>query len=163
MAARVRPPVDAIERIRIGYFVLLLILVSQFLLGMAVNLFVTIPAGHPGANPPEYFGGVAQSVTWAVLHGPVLLQAHAALGLLLVLFSVNSLAQAIQVRTRRVILPASFGVFGVVGAGFNGGSFLNYNQDFSSMIMAAFFAVAVVSYITGLYLLPRNPTVSATR
>src|ERR1700692_316251 len=157
MAARVRAPIDPIERFRTGYLVVLMILVGQFLLGMAVNLFVTIPKGHPGANPPEYFGGWAASVTWAALHGPVLLQAHAALGLLLVLFSVNSLAQAIQLRTRRVIVPASFGVFGVVGAGFNGGSFLNYNQDFSSMIMAGFFAVAVVSYITGLYLLPQNP------
>jgi hypothetical protein len=163
MATRVRKPVDSIERIRTGYFVLLMILVAQFLLGMAVNLFVTIPKNHPGANPPEYFGGVADSVTWAVLHGPGLLQAHAALGLLLVLFSANSLAQAIQVRTRRVILPASFGVFGVVGAAFNGGSFLNYNEDFSSMIMAAFFAVAVVSYFTGLFLLPQNPTASASR
>jgi hypothetical protein len=163
MAARVREPIDPIERIRTGYFVLLMILVGQFLLGIAVNLFVTIPTNHPGANPPEYFGGVAASVTWAILHGPALLQAHAALGLLLVLFSVNSLAQAIQVRTRRVIVPVSFGVLGVVGAGFNGGSFLNYNQEFSSMIMAGFFAMAVVSYITGLYLLPRNPTASVSR
>jgi hypothetical protein len=160
MATRVRKPIDPIERMRTGYFVLFLILVAQFLLGMAVNLFVTIPTSHPGANPPEYFSGVADSVTWAVLHGPVLLQAHAALGLLLVLFSVNSLAQAIQVRTRRVVVPVSFGLLGVVGAGFNGGSFLNYNQDFSSMIMASFFAVAAVSYITGLYLMPRNSTVS---
>lgn|SRR5487761_628057 len=110
MAARVRQPVDSVERIRTGYFVLLLILVAQFLLGMAVNLVITISSNHPGANAPEYFGGVAASVTWAILHGPVLLQAHAALGLLPVLFSVNSLAQAIQVRTRRVVLPVSWGV-----------------------------------------------------
>jgi hypothetical protein len=163
MATRVRTPVDSIERIRTGYFVLLMIMVAQFLLGMAVNLFVTIPTSHPGANPPEYFGGVADSVTWAILHGPGLLQAHAALGLLLVLFSVNSLAQAIQVRTRRVILPASLGALGVAAAGFNGGSFLNYNQDFSSMLMAAFFALAVVAYVTGIYLLPRNPAASESR
>jgi hypothetical protein len=163
MATRATRPVSPIERIRIGYFVLLMILVAQFLLGMSVNLFVTIPTSHPGANPPEYFGGVANSVTWAVLHGPVLLQLHAALGLLLVLFSVNSLAQAIQVRKRPVILPAAVGALGVLAAGFNGGSFLNYNQDFSSMIMAAFFAMAVVSYVIGLYQLPQSPTASASR
>jgi uncharacterized membrane protein len=82
MAARAPRRVDLVDRIRTGYFVVLVILVVQFLLGMAVNLMV---------------------------------------------------------------------------AGLNGGSFLNYNEDFSSMIMAAFFAVAVVSYVTGLYLLPGDP------
>jgi hypothetical protein len=41
----------------------LLMLIAQFLLGMAVNLFVVIPKDHPGSNPPEYFSGVVQSVT----------------------------------------------------------------------------------------------------
>ena len=145
---------DLRTRIRTGYLLVLLILVAQFLLGMAVNLFVTITTSHPGANPPEYFGGVAESVTWAVLHGPVLLQLHAALGLLLVLFSVNLLAQGMQTRARRILLPTLIGALGVIGAGFNGGSFLNYNQDFSSMLMAAFFAVAVASYVFGLYVAP---------
>ena len=57
-------------------------LVVQFMLGMATNLFVQIPTNHPGANPPEYFSGVAQSVTWAILHGPsIWLVLHAVLGL----------------------------------------------------------------------------------
>jgi hypothetical protein len=156
MATRTPNRVDLVDRIRTGYFLLLMVLVVQFLLGMAVNLFVTITRNHPGANPPEYFGGVAESVTWALLHGPLLLVLHAGLGLLLVLLSVNLLAQGIQARTRRILLPAALGAFGIVSAGLNGGSFLNYDEDFSSMIMAAFFAVAVVSYITGLYLLPGN-------
>ena len=33
-------------------------LVVQFLLGMTVNLFVKIPTDHPGANQPEFSGGV---------------------------------------------------------------------------------------------------------
>src|SRR5258708_634950 len=44
-------------------------LIIQYLLGMAVTLFVTIPTDHPRAHPPEYFGGVAASVGWAILHG----------------------------------------------------------------------------------------------
>src|SRR5258708_9529181 len=124
---------------------------------MAVNLFVTIPKSHPGANPPEYFGGVAESVSWSVLHGPLLLVLHSGLGLLIVLLSVQLLTQGIRSRTRRLWLPAAFGTVGVIAAGFNGGSFLNYDEDFSSMLMAAFFAVAVLSYVAGLFLLPRNP------
>jgi hypothetical protein len=65
----------------VGVVIALLI---QYLLGIAVNLFVTIPTRHPGAEPPEYFNGVVQSVTWAVLHGPFLLVLHASFGLLLV-------------------------------------------------------------------------------
>lgn len=160
MATRATTPIDPIERIRVGYFVVLLLLVIQFLLGMAVNLFVTIPRDHPGANPPEYFGGVAQSVTWAVLHGPLLLILHAGLGLFLVLNSVQLLGQGIRTRNRRLWLPAAFGALGVIAAGFNGGSFLNYDQDFSSMLMAVFFAIAVTSYVIGLFLLSRNPTAS---
>jgi hypothetical protein len=43
------------------------------------------------------------------------------------------------------------GVLAIIGAGFNGASFLNYGHDFSSMIMAGLFAVALGSYLTGLY------------
>jgi hypothetical protein len=45
------------EQMRNQFLGTLVFLIVQFLLGMAVNLFVTIPTNHPGANPPEYFGG----------------------------------------------------------------------------------------------------------
>lgn len=143
--------------------VTLVTLVAQFLLGMAVNLFVVIPKNHPGSNPPEYFSGVAQSVTWAILHGHLFLVLHAVLGLVLAVNAVGLLIRAIQWRTRSMLLTAGFGAIGVIGAGFNGGSYLNYHEDFSSMIMSAGFAVAVVSYATGLYLLPRSPISSESR
>jgi len=138
-------------------------LIAQFLLGMGVNLFVVIPKDHPGSNPPEYFSGVAQSVAWALLHGHILLILHAAFGLVLVFAAIGTLVQAIRSRTRSLIITAAFGAFGVIAAGFNGGSYLNYHEDFSSMIMAAGFAVAVVSYVTGLYLLAQSPTALASR
>ena len=140
----------------------LIFLMIQFLLGMAVNLFVTIPTNHSGANPPEYFGGVVQSVTWAILHGHVLLILHASLGLLLVLNALGLLVVAIRTRERDLITIAAFGLFGVLGAGFNGGSFLNYNQDFSSMIMASFFAWAVVAYAVGIFLTGRPGSAPAS-
>ena len=140
-----------------------LMLIAQFLLGMGVNLFVVIPKDHPGSNPPEYFSGVAQSVAWALLHGHILLILHAAFGLVLVFAAIGTLVQAIRSRARSLIITAAFGAFGVIAAGVNGGSYLNYHEDFSSMIMAAGFAVAVVSYVTGLYLLAQSPTALASR
>ncbi|MHB8503471.1 MAG: hypothetical protein ACYDHE_21315 [Candidatus Acidiferrales bacterium] len=143
------------QRVRDQFLGTLFFLMLQFLLGMAVNLFVTIPTNHPGAHPPEYFGGVVQSVTWAILHGQILLVLHASLGLLLVLNALGLLVAAVRARQRDLITVTVIGLFGVLAAGFNGGSFLNYNLDFSSMLMASFFAIAVVAYAVGLFVTGR--------
>jgi hypothetical protein len=148
------------RQLRISFLFALVMLIGQFLLGMAVNLFVKIPDQHPGANPPEYFSGVAQSVTWAILNGNLLLAVHAGFGLVLVVAAVGTLVQAIGNRRRGIVVSAVFGFIGVLGAGFNGGSYLNYHQDFSSMLMATGFAIAVVSYSTGLYV--ANETTAPT-
>jgi hypothetical protein len=134
--------------------VMLVWLLVQFLLGMAVNLFVEITRNHPGANPPEYFGGVVQSVTWAVLHGPFLLELHAVLGLLLVLGAIALFVLATRSGPRSFAIANGVGAFSILAAGFNGGSFLNYNQDFSSMIMASFFAIGMAAYAAALFLAP---------
>jgi hypothetical protein len=139
------------RQLRISFLFALVMLIAQFLLGMAVNLFVKIPDQHPGANPPEFFSGVAQSVTWAILHGHVLLAIHSGFGLVIAIASVGTLVQAIANRRRGIVISAVLGFIGVLAAGFNGGSFLNYHQDFSSMLMSTGFAVAVVAYSVGLY------------
>jgi len=135
-------------------------LIIQFLLGMAVNLFVTIPSNHPGARPPEYFSGVLQSVSWAVLHGGLWLTLHAAWGLLLLLAALGALVQAIRLGGGGRITLSALGFIGVVGAGFNGGSFLNYNQNFSSMLMAVGFALALSAYVALLF---RSPAPAIAR
>src|SRR5579863_8178051 len=131
---------------------ILILLAAQFLLGMAVNLFVAVPRNHPGANPSEYFSGLFQSVTWAITSpsSPLLLLLHASLGLALVVITVALLVAAIVVRKGGWITVASVGLFGVLGAGFNGGSFLNYNENFSSMLMSVGFILAMVTYSIGL-------------
>jgi hypothetical protein len=126
-------------------------LIVQFLIGMAVNLFVKIPPDHPGANPPEYFGGVVTSVTWAILHGGLWVTLHAVWGLVLVLAALGTLVQAIRLSGGGRITLAALGFVGVLGAGFNGGSFLNYHEDFSSMLMAIGFALAMSAYVALLY------------
>src|SRR5258707_11728461 len=146
------------RQLRISFLFALVMLIAQFLLGMAVNLFVKIPPDPPGANPPEYFSGVAQSVTWAILHGNLLLAIHGGFGLVLVIAAVGTLVQAIGNRRRGIVVSAVFGFIGVLAAGFNGGSFLNYDQDFSSMLMATGLAIAVVAYSVGLYLPNDTPT-----
>src|SRR6202011_2237147 len=84
------------RQLRISFLFALVMLIGQFLLGMAVNLFVKIPTNHPGSNPPEYFSGVAQSVTWAILNGHILLSIHAGFGLVLVIAAIGTLVLAIE-------------------------------------------------------------------
>ncbi len=58
-------------------------------------------------------------------------------------------------------MSAVFGFIWLLGAGFNGGSFLNYHQDFSSMLMSTGFAIAVVSYSAGLYIVSETAASTA--
>jgi hypothetical protein len=141
--------VTASRSLRTASIAVLVLLLIQFVIGMAVNLFVQIPRNHPGARPPEYFSGAAQSVAWAVSAGPFWLLVHAGLGLVLVAAGAVLLAMAIAARRRGPIIGAVIGLLAVVGAGFNGASFLNYDEDFSSMLMSAAFAVAVAAYAIG--------------
>ncbi|HLI71533.1 MAG TPA: hypothetical protein VKV19_17390 [Ktedonobacteraceae bacterium] len=137
-------------RLRGLTIVILFLLAIQFVLGMATNLFVTIPSDHPGANPPEYFSGLFHSMTWAVTSSPLWLLLHASLGLLLVVLTLVMLISAIVARKGSWITVAVIGFIGVYSAGFNGGSFLNYNYDINSFFMAVGFIVAMTAYSFGL-------------
>jgi hypothetical protein len=145
---------EARRRVRGSTLGILLGLVVQFLAGMWVNLFVDIPDQHPGAKPDEYFSGSFQSVVWAITHsGLPALVFHAVLGLLLVLGSASLAIQAWRLHRRSLRAAGVLGFLLVLGAGFNGASFLDFGEDFSSMIMATLFALALVCYVSILFVL----------
>lgn len=131
---------------------MLILLLGQFALGMVANLYVTIPAHHPGSHPSNYLAGSLRSVGWALAHGAVALAAHAGLGLALVVLALAIAVGAVVLRTGRTAAIAGAGL--IVGAGFNGASFLDFNDNASSLIMALLFALAALSYVTLLYRLP---------
>ena len=130
-------------------FGLLVALLAQFSIGMWVNLFTTIPLSHPGHGAHEFFTGTYHSVAWAETspHAPLILAFHAGLGLLLVLGSLWLAVLAIRGRRAGFVWAAVLGALFILGAGFNGASFLNYNQDANSYVMALLFAAAVLCYI----------------
>jgi hypothetical protein len=139
-----------LRRLGITTFFLLAV---QFLAGMLANLFVTVPARHPGRDAPEYFSGVAKGVWWALGNASGFLQLHVLIGLLLGIASIVFLVLAIRARQRGWIVTAIFGFIGVFAAGFNGASFMNYGHDFSSLLMSLGFLVALLSYSIGLYVM----------
>jgi hypothetical protein len=131
---------------------ILSLLAAQFLIGMVVNLFITVPAVHPGAQAPNYFLGVVQGVAWALVHAPFWLLIHVIIGLLVFLASIFLMVISIASRRREWMIISVLGFIGIVFAGFNGASFLNYGADISSLLMSIGFLVAAVSYTIGLSL-----------
>ena len=140
---------------RIGLAGFIAGMIVQFWLGMWVNLFVSIDPNHPGANPPEYFGGVVSNVIWAIFHGPsIWLSIHAAFGVIIVLGAFGTLVRALAFKNRGLNIALTIGALALLLAGFNGGSFLNYHFDANSMIMSVGFGIAVIAYASALVLAP---------
>lgn len=157
-AAAVRARRERRNRAARGWaFGLLVALLVQFGIGMYVNLFATIPLHHPGHGASDFFAGSYHSVTWAETsaHAPLILALHAGLGLLLVLGSLWLAVLAIRGRRAGYGWAAGLGALFILGAGFNGASFLNYSKDANSYVMALLFAAAVLCY-TVLLALPAS-------
>lgn len=121
---------------------------------MVVNLYVAIPGQHPGARPSNYLTGSASSVGWAISHGTPALAIHATLGLALALFVIWVAVRAVLLHQRAVAAWLILGGLLVIGAGFNGASFLDFNKAISSLIMALLAFAALLCYAVGIYLLP---------
>ena len=131
----------------------------QFLAGMLLNLFVTIPTNHPGRNAADYFSGGFHGLVWALSgHGGWELSFHIYLAVLLVLGSVSLFIRAVTEHDKRWSIVGAIAALFTVGAFFNGLSFINYNHDISSMIMATCWLVAVGSLVFGVTGFTYKPT-----
>ncbi|HVC22773.1 MAG TPA: hypothetical protein VNH82_05030 [Candidatus Dormibacteraeota bacterium] len=117
----------------------------QYVVGMVLNLFVSIPRHHPGTSGPNYFGRALQSDLWGLSQGG-LLAIHVAVGVLLLVGSWRLAVAAFQAPRSGLRAVSILALLAVVAAGFNGASFLSYGQNLSSMIMAASFAIAMFCF-----------------
>lgn len=130
------------------------LLIAQTAVGMVVNLYVTVPAHHPGAQPANYFSGSLRSIAWAIGHGTLALAIHASLGLAIVAIAIWVAIRAVTLRSGWVGITAVLAAGLVIGAGFNGASFLDFNHDLSSLLMALLALGALSCYLVTLYVLP---------
>lgn len=137
-------------------FAACILLLIQYLLGMVVNLYVTLPGRHPGAGARNYFTGVTSGLAWVIASGPAWTAAHAAFGLALVVAALASIALTRRSGNRTATVISAVGALAILGAGFNGASFLDYGHSFSSMIMAGLWALALACYVTGVFLAVRG-------
>ncbi len=131
----------------------MLLVLVQAAMGMIVNLYVSVPAHHSGAQASDYFTGSFQSVIWAISHGAAALAIHAALGLALVVIVVGVGMRSVRLRRPGVLAWSVLAAAFVIGAGFNGASFLDYAHNTNSLIMSLLALGAVACYTFALLLL----------
>ncbi len=139
--------------VNLGACALLLI---QYLLGMVVNVYVVLPGRHPGAGAGDYFSGAPAGLSWLIADGPAWAAAHAAFGMALAAAALAAVALAWRRDSAAGTAAAVVGALAVIGAGFNGASFVDYGHAFSSMIMAGLWALALACYLTGALLAARR-------
>jgi hypothetical protein len=136
-------PARRVKALRRASFAALVLLLIQFVLGMYVNIYVTVPKADEG-------GGMGKAISG----GPATLSIHAVLGLLLILSAIGLLVQSVMARYWGVFAAAVIALVAIVGAAFSGADFVNKGgQDSASMTMAALAGVAMLCYATVLYLL----------
>ncbi|HUY97831.1 MAG TPA: hypothetical protein VMW47_09490 [Verrucomicrobiae bacterium] len=128
-------------------------LLLEYAVGMVVNLFVTIPLHHPGHDSGSFLTGAVAVVTWAIREGGAL-AIHASFGIVLALSSVVVFGRTLALRRRGLAWLTGIGALTVVGAGFNGASFLIFDYNQSSLVMAWLFALALLAYVLSLVRLP---------
>lgn len=123
----------------------------QFFAGMVLNLFVNVPSKHPGAMATDYFSGVWSGLGWALSGGGGWTMAfHVYLAIALVLGTLSIVYHSIRAKNSTWVSASTVAAIFTIGALFNGLSYINYDHDFSSLIMALAWLVAVVALVVAL-------------
>jgi hypothetical protein len=142
--------------VRRGAVVLIWAFALQFVIGMVLNLFVTLPDRHPGANGADYFATSLTSLGWALsFGGGWALFTHAVIALALCAGCLVLFLATLRASGRGWRWLTGIATLFAVGALFNGLSFVDYNHDFSSMIMAGCWLIAVGSLVAAVVRHPR--------
>jgi hypothetical protein len=137
------PAPASLARLRRGSLAVLVLVVAEYLIGMYVNLFVTIPRA-------DHDHGVGS----AIANGPAILATHAVIGLLLGLAALGVLVQAIMARHAGAIAASAAGLFALAFASAAGASFTTSGHPADSMAMSVLTGVGLLCYAANLYLLP---------
>lgn len=139
---------------RAALIVQLILLAAEFVAGMAANLYARVPAVHPGSVRPgtDYFTDLARAERWVLGSGPPALPVHVVLSLLIGVAAIGLVVVAVRAGGRGRAVVAWAGLALIVGAGFNGGSFLVFGDGdrLASFLMACLFLAAVLCYAAGL-------------
>jgi hypothetical protein len=129
-------------RLRRGSLSALVLVVVEYVIGMYVNLYVTVPAADRG-----------RSLNTAISTGPALLSVHAAVGLLLGLAGLGVLVQSIMARHWMVVAMSAVGLLALAFASVAGAGFVRTGDTSASMAMSVLTGIALLCYAVNLYVL----------
>ena len=117
-------------RIGRSSFGLVIMLIIQYVLGIAYNLYGTAPTAHKSIG----------------LFSSPLLAVHVIVGILLFLAAAELLVQAIRARIQVALITSVIGLLSIIGAGISGSGFTRSGASGASMGMAVATAVALLCY-----------------
>jgi hypothetical protein len=131
-------------------FGLLIMLAIQFILGMILNLFVSLPKTYPGQTG-NYFSRAVHGFGWAISNGGgIVLLLHVVVAILLLLASLSLMIRTAYAKNGFWVGISIVGAIGVILALTNGLAFIGYDSDVASFVMAMGFITATLAYGTGL-------------
>jgi hypothetical protein len=114
------------------------LLVIQFGLGTAVNLYVTLPTGKS---------------FWSKVFGDGAVAVHAIVALLLIGAAVSALVRSIRARHRLLVVLTSASLVAIVVAAASGVAFVRNESNGASLSMALAAAVALFCYLAAIFAL----------
>ena len=117
-----------------------LILVVQYVVGVGVNLYVSVPAADHDANT---FSAIGKAIS----NGPGALAAHTILALVLIVLALLIAVGAIRARRRAPAALALLGLLSLLAAASAGAEFVGHGGNAASMVMAALTGVALACYL----------------
>ncbi len=139
------------SKLRRQSIILLSMLALQFILGMILNLFVTLPNKHPG-QVGNYFVRSGHSFAWAItLGGGITLFLHVLVAIGLLAHSIIFIVRAVKLKSKRWIWVGAIGLIGIMTAFSSGLSFLDFSKASNSFIMAMGYVIATVAYAAGTF------------
>ncbi len=112
-------------------------LLFQYGLGMAINLYVHVPVTGTGGP----------ALGRAMSHLPAAVTVHGVFGLFLLVAGVSVLTRAVIVRHRLMIVTSVAGLLAILGAAVSGVTFIGNGRANSSMVMAILTGVALLCYL----------------
>lgn len=123
-----------LERVRMASFGALTMLILQFVIGVAYNLYGTAPTAKKSVG----------------LFSSPLLAIHVILGILLVIAAAMLVFRAVQAKAGAALATSIAGLVAILGAGFAGGSFANDGAAGASLGMAIATGIAMLCYAANL-------------
>ncbi len=132
-------PAARMTGLRANSFAAIVILLTEYGLGVWVSLYDHLPASDHGAS-------IAMGFARAVSEGPAGLSIHAVLGAILVISAVTAIVRAALVRRPVMVGATAAGLVAIVVAALGGASFVGDGSNGASMTMAAAGGVAIGAY-----------------